>query len=252
MTLDQFIQNTKGKRVDVPWKSDGRLKGQCVSLIQSYLANVLGQPAKPRGNAVDWTKTYVREGLGTIVNNIQKGDIIVFPNEARPYGHIAIAIDNNTIYDQNNLRHDGGCAGYGVMFSRNIVILRPNTNISYQAHVQDIGWQKWVSNGQTAGTTGQSKRLEAIRISSPVRTEAAAHIQNIGWQSYGVINSSTIIGTIGKSLRMEALILNMPGYIMRGHIQGTGWTNWINCDCKNVLGTTGKSLRLEAIEIKKA
>ena len=36
--------------------------------------------------------------LVDVVNNIQKGDIIVFPNEARPNGHIAIAIDNNITF----------------------------------------------------------------------------------------------------------------------------------------------------------
>ena len=33
-----------------------------------------------------------------------------------------------------------------------------------RVHVQDIGWQNWVRNGRIAGTTGQSKRIEAIQI----------------------------------------------------------------------------------------
>ena len=37
--------------------------------------------------------------------------------------------------------------------------------IQYQAHIQNIGWgQGWRENRQTVGTTGQSTRLEAIRI----------------------------------------------------------------------------------------
>ena len=36
--------------------------------------------------------------------------------------------------------------------------------IKYQAHVQDIGWQDWVYDGAEAGTTGQNKKVEAIRI----------------------------------------------------------------------------------------
>ncbi len=39
-----------------------------------------------------------------------------------------------------------------------------NKSIRYRVHVQDIGWMDWVSNGQIAGTTGQSKRIEAIQI----------------------------------------------------------------------------------------
>lgn len=31
-------------------------------------------------------------------------------------------------------------------------------SVSYQTHVQDIGWQAPVSNGMTAGTTGRAKQ----------------------------------------------------------------------------------------------
>lgn len=37
-------------------------------------------------------------------------------------------------------------------------------SVSYQTHVQDIGWQAPVSNGMTAGTTGRAKRVEALKI----------------------------------------------------------------------------------------
>ena len=37
-------------------------------------------------------------------------------------------------------------------------------NVYYKAHVQDIGWTNWVSNGDLAGTVGMEKRLEAIAI----------------------------------------------------------------------------------------
>jgi uncharacterized protein YjdB len=36
--------------------------------------------------------------------------------------------------------------------------------VYYRAHVQSIGWQPWVSAGQTAGTTGQSLRVEAMQV----------------------------------------------------------------------------------------
>ncbi|MCR3761666.1 leucine-rich repeat domain-containing protein [Clostridium felsineum] len=36
--------------------------------------------------------------------------------------------------------------------------------VTYDAHVQNIGWQPWVSNGEEAGTDGQGLRVEAIRI----------------------------------------------------------------------------------------
>ena len=128
ISLEKFIERTKGTRVDVPWKSDGHLKGQCVSLVQQYLLQCLEQPAKPRGNAKDWINTYVNEGLGTRTTSLRKGDIIVFPNEANGYGHIAIFVDGR-ISDQNNLRHDNGCAGYCAMFSKDYVAIRPNAEL---------------------------------------------------------------------------------------------------------------------------
>ena len=37
-------------------------------------------------------------------------------------------------------------------------------NVEYQTYVQGIGWQSWKKNGELAGTSGQSKRIEAIRV----------------------------------------------------------------------------------------
>jgi uncharacterized protein YjdB len=37
-------------------------------------------------------------------------------------------------------------------------------SVKYSVHLQNDGWQKEKSNGETAGTTGKSKRIEAIKI----------------------------------------------------------------------------------------
>ena len=37
-------------------------------------------------------------------------------------------------------------------------------DIEYRAHVQNKGWMDWKKNGETAGTEGQSLRLEAVEI----------------------------------------------------------------------------------------
>jgi len=136
-SLEKFIEETKGTRVDVPWASDGHLKGQCVSLIQQYISQCLEQPAKARGNAKDWIQSYVNEGLGHTVSDQRTGDIIVFPNEADGYGHIAIYTDGK-LYDQNNLRHDNGCAGYVDIFSWDFVTLRPNTDVIVSEPISNI------------------------------------------------------------------------------------------------------------------
>lgn len=37
-------------------------------------------------------------------------------------------------------------------------------HIKYKAHIQDIGWTDFVRDGEVCGTTGQSKRIEAVSI----------------------------------------------------------------------------------------
>ncbi len=129
ISLEKFIENTKGTQVDVPWETKSKLKGQCVSLIQQYILQCLEQPAQARGDAKDWITSYVNEGLGFVADKPRKGDILVFPNDGVingvSYGHIAICVDENTLYDQNNFRHDNGLCGYGQIFTTDYVVLRP-------------------------------------------------------------------------------------------------------------------------------
>lgn len=122
------------------------------------------------------------------------------------------------------------------------------SNLKYEAHIQDIGWQGWKSNGETAGTTGESKRLEAIRIDAPFEVEAMAHISDIGWVDYGKITKDSIIGTVGESRRLECLKLK-GNFKYRVHIEESGWSCWTNADGIATLGSVGQSLRIEAIEM---
>ncbi len=132
----------------------------------------------------------------------------------------------------------------------------PPPGICYQAHVQNIGWQGAVCNGQQAGTTGQSLRMEALRIwlirpSGRMRVCYQAHVQNIGWQRW-VCNGQQA-GTTGQSLRMEAIrivLVNAPArwnVCYQAHVQNIGWQGQV-CNGQQA-GTTGQSLRMEAIQI---
>jgi len=133
------------------------------------------------------------------------------------------------------------------------------TGVNYKTHVQNYGWQGTKSNGELAGTEGQSKRLEAIQIKLNQTNEGLAnvwyqtHVQDYGWQDWK--KNGELAGTEGKSKRLEAIRIDLGGEISdyydilyRVHIENIGWQDWK----KNgeLAGTTGKSLRLEAIEIK--
>ena len=122
--------------------------------------------------------------------------------------------------------------------------------IKYQGHVQHIGWQSWVGDGELAGTTGQKLRLEALHIDAPFEIKASAHIEKIGWVDYGTITKDTLIGTTGESKRLECLKFK-GNFRYRVHIAKQGWTAWTNADGICTLGTVGQGLQIEGIEMIK-
>ena len=128
-------------------------------------------------------------------------------------------------------------------------------SISYTTHIQDIGWQNQVKDGEMAGTEGQAKRLEAIKITlkdlSGVKIKYQTHIQDIGWQDWKY--DGTLAGTEGQSKRLEAIRIELEendkySIMYRVHIQDIGWQDW-RYDGK-IAGTEGQSKRLEAIKIE--
>ena len=122
ISLNTFVNKWKGKRADVPWG----FRGQCVSLVQRYLNECLGYEMHPRGNAKAWVDTLKNEGIARAVSGpAQAGDIIVYGSAyGGGYGHIAVALGNGKMFDQNNTSHDNGAAGITNIFG-SYTIMRP-------------------------------------------------------------------------------------------------------------------------------
>ena len=130
--------------------------------------------------------------------------------------------------------------------------------VSYQTHVQNVGWQSYVKNGAMAGTQGKSLRLEGIRIRLGNRPYSGGisyrtHIQNIGWESSWK-SDDAMSGTSGRSLRLEAIQIKLTGEMAkhydvyyRVHAQNIGWMGWAMNGAS--AGTAGYSYRLEGIQI---
>ncbi|MDK2961147.1 MAG: hypothetical protein PWP20_273, partial [Eubacteriaceae bacterium] len=128
--------------------------------------------------------------------------------------------------------------------------------ISYQTHVQNVGWQREKTNGALSGTEGQGLRLEGIRINvgtDDLGVSYQTQIENIGWQETKY--DGDLSGTEGQGLRLEGIRINLTGddadqydIYYRVHAQNFGWMDW----AKNGqdAGTEGFGDRLEAIEIK--
>lgn len=132
--------------------------------------------------------------------------------------------------------------------------------VGYQTHVQDIGTQDYVYDGAMAGTSGQAKRMESIRIKLPStmasegKIEYKSHIENIGWEKSWK-KTGELSGTTGKSLRLEAIQIKLSGDIAekydvyyRVHAENFGWLGWAKNGEKS--GTEGYAYRLEALQIK--
>ena len=132
--------------------------------------------------------------------------------------------------------------------------------VKYRTHVQTYGWEKsWKTNGALSGTTGQSKRLEAINIkltNKPVTGGISyrTHIQTYGWES-GWKSNGAMSGTSGQSKRLEAIQIKLTGNMAKKydvwycvHAQHFGWLGWAKNGAS--AGTAKYSYRLEAIKIK--
>lgn len=143
--------------------------------------------------------------------------------------------------------------GFGMTYkAQEVTKVDASNKIEYKAMVQDVGWQPVKVNGQTAGTTGQKKRLEAlwIKYTGKGKLTFSSHIQNIGWTSDRT--SGEVTGTVDMAYRMEAIKIKLEGadkkIQYRVHVEGIGWTKWYGNN--EVAGTIGQSKRIEAIEIK--
>lgn len=77
--------------------------GQCVSLVQQYLYQVLGIPFEAHGNAKDWANNVPKEFEKLSPNaGLQRGDILVYgSNYGNGYGHIGIIDCNWKFLEQN-------------------------------------------------------------------------------------------------------------------------------------------------------
>ena len=120
-----------------------------------------------------------------------------------------------------------------------------------------------------SGTSGQSKRLEAIQIkltgeiANKYDIYYRVHVQEFGWLDWAKNGASA--GSAGYSYRLEAIEIKLivkngipPGLTTRpfvqcyvsysAHVQDYGWQNKVYDGM--ISGTNGQSKQLEAIQIK--
>ena len=182
-----------------------------------------------------------------LYNHVEEGKHVVFIKKYIFFMFVCLIVSSlyspNLAFSQENISNDISAES-----------VKPT--IHYSTHVQDIGWQMEVSNGEMSGTEGQAKRLESIRISvnnvQNLGVRYSTHVQDYGWLDY--VSDREESGTVGKAKRLESIKIELTGtqavnydIYYRVHAENYGWMNWV----KNgeLAGTTGEDKRLEAIEI---
>ena len=146
-------------------------------------------------------------------------------------------------------------------------------SIEYETHVRDIGWQNKVADGEQAGTSGQNKPIEAIKISLTDQLADTydvyyrVYIQNRGW--LGWAKNGELAGSVGFAYSVKAFEIqlytkdnpdkpvssndsylteeNMGKIIYQSHIQTIGWQKKVTDG--EVTGTTGRALGIEALSV---
>lgn len=128
--------------------------------------------------------------------------------------------------------------------------------LTYSAHVASLGWLPDVTSPATAGTTGQARQMEALRIAGGTYADDLtyrAHVASIGWLPW--VHPAWVAGTTGEARQMEAVQVRLSGapglswsVECRAHVASLGWLPWVKDGA--TCGTTGQGRRMEAVQLR--
>jgi uncharacterized protein YjdB len=148
-----------------------------------------------------------------------------------------------------------GTVDLDIRLTKNV---KMSASVDTTAYVQKEGWTSTVSDGETAGTTGEGLRLEAFKVKinsknySGSSISYTSYVEGAGWQSY--VSNGATSGTTGQKKKIEAVRIKLSGTIAsdydiwyRVHVQHIGWMSWTSNN--SIAGTTGMDYRVEAIQV---
>ena len=168
----------------------------------------------------------------------------------------------DSLYDNGYFFLELGSGQYEVISNSGIyedsLELWTNASISYSGYVDGSGWLGWVADGDTAGTQGRQRSLQALRLqldtagmTGGVRLDV--HMAGQGWLGWQDGRNGNGIPGGGRDLQAVKIELtgdaaNQYDIYYRVHSQSYGWLGW----AKNgeEAGTVGLGKRAEAIEVK--
>lgn len=124
--------------------------------------------------------------------------------------------------------------------------------VNYNVHTRGNGWMNQRCDGDMAGTTGQNRRVEAIKLwlKNGTIKSVTVHVKSDGDKTYNNPTKDTVIGTTGQKKRIEAIKIESDIPLRyRVHQKKYGWSEWKNKG--EFAGVKGESKQIEAIEIYK-
>lgn len=238
-----------------------------------------------------WASNGQKAGSEGLSKQMEALEVLVLPNGQLPPGYNPnlAAFLQKVINYTSHVQDIGNRSGYTLSLGDTVTIGTTGKGkhlegfsvklngvsggISYNAHVQNIGWQGNKANGAFAGTKGQSKQVEAAKmtlsgsLAKDYDIYYRAHVANIGWM--GWLKNGGSVGTAGFSVPVEALqfiILpknsskapstkeiayidssKMPSMVYESKSKGQGWGS---TGTGKVAGTTGQGLALIGVGMK--
>ena len=269
------------------WKKDGQTsgtEGQCKRLeaIQIKLPDDVSGSIEYRTHIQDigweknWSKDGAKSGTERQCKRLEAIQIRLTGEVAENYDvYYSVHAENFGWLGWAKNGEEAGTAGYGYRLEAiKIQLVTKGDNapepidtikeamkarlVGYQTHVQDYGTQAYVYDGAMAGTEGECKRMESIRMKLPSSVNSSiqyrSHVQDIGWEKNWASNGS-LSGTTGQCKRLEAIQIKLSGDVAenydvyyRVHAQDYGWLAWAKNGESS--GTEGYAKRLEAIEVR--
>ena len=129
---------------------------------------------------------------------------------------------------------------------------RTDYKVTYRVYVEGLGWLPWVGDGETAGTQGQSKAIQAVQAEGGYGQDIVISYQ-LNVETNGdlsICSMGAVCGTegLGRDARAMRIWATGKEIEIRGYCQKTGWTPWVGYG--KWVGEPNKGLRLEAIQIR--
>lgn len=135
--------------------------------------------------------------------------------------------------------------------------VKEKMSMQYSSYADGLGWMS-ATEGDVAGTSGQSKMLEGLQVKILNADYDGSVVYNTYMQSSGWTGEKKdgdISGSAGSGKRMEAIKIRLTGEMetyydvyYRTYCQTYGWLGWAKND--QIAGTIDYSKRIEAVQIR--